>query len=1362
MRSSFVFQRPARTLMAGLLALLSVLGARAAFAAEPPWPAEPFALGPAEMLRLADSVPVPDGADAHLLLDEKRFVFDEQRRETSRHWRIYEIHTPAGVELLGDLVAVWRPWNQQRPTVRARVITPDGRDHPLDPQTLTEVPAYETQQGVSSGLRMLVAPLPVVAPGVLVEIEREVTETAPFFDGGSVTRSPFASSVPAHRFRLVVESPENLPLRFITELLPAIEPRTEELAGRRRWTYEGGPFDAFEPFEPFTPGETPLIPVVGFSTGESWAAVARRYAEVVDEQIGGAALESLAQDITRGAETRRERIESIHGWLRTAVRYSGLPFGESGLVPGPPAETLERGYGDCKDQSALLVAMLRAAGISAHVALLSIGPGRDVRATLPGLGDFDHAIIHIPGDPGWWIDPTDEFARTGELPVANQGRLALIAAPGTTGLEPTPDAASADNRQIVTTEIHLRDMDEPRITETSRLTGSIERQYRQFFQQSKRSDLQDYLEERARTALGSERLERWEHSEPTDLTTAFELRLETEGCTQVATTIAEVAVFIHPAGSTTDRLPGILTGDLDDTERELTKRSFIDIGDEPRRHDLVLPEPFVCETRFRIFPPAGYRPLSVPEPEVSHLGPATLSTASEVSDDGVVEVTRRFDSGKRRLRPEEVDALRRRVRELRAAEPVAVRFEHVGETLLAAGEVGEALTELRRLAALEPRRALPRTRVARALLAAGLGAAARREARAAVELEPDLEWAHQALGFVLSHDLCGRYHAEGFDRDGAATAYRKAKEVNPDEGAHRYSLAITLEVDADGQIFGSGASLDEAIAEYRSLRDELGVTDYEADLLLALVMAGRFEEVEELARDMEPSIQQNAALLAAVAARAGPAAVAREAARLRDVTQRQEALVGAGFLFLHLRRYPEAAELFEVAAGGQVDPALAVALDVFRGIRRWQEVLLPDDDPRGVVQRQFIDLLEDDRGTEVVPEALDQLAQAIGLSMENLRDLALSAQTITTEEGDETLGYRVRSVIGTDLQEEPSVQHRFVTRSAGRYLVLSGGPELGVEASKHLNLGNRGAARQWLDWALEVVPQRPVEDVFDQHPFHRFWPEGSDANPETIRYAAASLVAFGDQAEAAIPTLRAGRDEARSGEERLSFDLGLARAYWRLNRHEDLLPIARRWLAEKPDSEVAFHYSLKALRGLQRWRDFRQVAQRRLKQLPGDRPAVRALAELALLKGDLEGTIRRFREIVKLGLATPGDLNNLAWSSLASSRLDEETVEHAEEAARRSGARPTLHTLASVYAAMGRNREARDTMWKAMLAGRNPIHHEDWLVWGRIAENYDLQEVAREAYRKVQPPRRDSIDSSYNLAQGRLEKLAGTPDPGNT
>ena len=53
----------------------------------------------------------------------------------------------------------------------------------------------------------------------------------------------------------------------------------------------------------------------------------------------------------------------------------------------------------------------------------------------------------------------------------------------------------------------------------------------------------------------------------------------------------------------------------------------------------------------------------------------------------------------------------------------------------------------------------------------------------------------------------------------------------------------------------------------------------------------------------------------------------------------------------------------------------------------------------------------------------------------------------------------------------------------------------------------------------------------------------------------------------------------------------------------------------------------------------------------------------------------------------------------------------------------------------------------------NRMADNDWYVLGRIAEDYNLDDVAAELYRKVQRPKRPWADDAYNLAQWRLKMV---------
>src|SRR5262249_12023900 len=145
----------------------------------------------------------------------------------------------------------------------------------------------------------------------------------------------------------------------------------------------------------------------------------------------------------------RKIADALLAYIHREVRYTGVEFGDASIVPRTPSETLQRRYGDCKDQALLLVGLLRAAGVAANVAVLRASNTDDIDPTMPGLRRFNHAIVYVPA-AALWIDPSNEFARAGELPSWDRNRWALVADAGTRAPVRTPDAPLATNRVVET------------------------------------------------------------------------------------------------------------------------------------------------------------------------------------------------------------------------------------------------------------------------------------------------------------------------------------------------------------------------------------------------------------------------------------------------------------------------------------------------------------------------------------------------------------------------------------------------------------------------------------------------------------------------------------------------------------------------------------------------------------------------------------------------------------------------------------------------------------------------------------------------------------------------------------------------
>jgi tetratricopeptide (TPR) repeat protein len=123
------------------------------------------------------------------------------------------------------------------------------------------------------------------------------------------------------------------------------------------------------------------------------------------------------------------------------------------------------------------------------------------------------------------------------------------------------------------------------------------------------------------------------------------------------------------------------------------------------------------------------------------------------------------------------------------------------------------------------------------------------------------------------------------------------------------------------------------------------------------------------------------------------------------------------------------------------------------------------------------------------------------------------------------------------------------------------------------------------------------------------------------------------------------------------------------------------------------------------------------------------------------------------------DWNNFAWDSLVADKITPAAVQAAQPATSltQNNAGDMLHTLASIYAEIGKVSEARAVLLKAMDAdGMEQPTPDFWYVFERIAEQLGEFKTAEADYKKLEKPK-DNFQlstSTYILAQRRLKILS--------
>lgn len=1347
-----------------------------------PWAGPHFSGDAKAIYDAASAITTPLGTDALVLDEQEHYSFDSDGKQIYTHYLIYKIFTSKGAEQWDSVTVHWEPWHDARPTIRARVITKDYEVHALDEKAITDSPAHEEENETYGDQRVLRAPLPAIAPGVVVEEERTVREMAPFFAAGVVARAYVGREVPVHHMRVDVEAPSSLPLQYETRLLgDAAKPHRSEANGKVNLIFEFGPLEALENSEPFLPSDVPEFPSIGFSTGKSWNNIASEYSGIVEKQIAGANVKALVTKLIAGQTTRDEKAAAILDYLNHEVRYTGVEFGENSIVPHSPTETLKQKYGDCKDKSSLLVTMLRAAGIPAYVALLDAGFGEDISPTLPGMGMFDHAIVYVPGSPDLWIDTTDEYARLGQTPNADQGRLALVARPETEGLIKTPVATSSENLVVEKREFYLAENGPARVVEITEPRGSFESQYRSYYADKDNDERKKGLTDYVQVQYLAEKLDRMDRSDPGDFSKQFELTLETlkarRGYTELQSAVAAIRLE-----SLFDRLPEQLR------QREPEQEKNPDPDAKPKRKrtaDYQLQAAYATEWQYTIVPPAGFRPKPLPPNIKMNAGPAVLTEEFSTGANGTVHARLLFDTVKSRLTVAEATELRNQVAQWRSAEATLIQFEPTAQALFKEGKMREGFQSYRELIALHPKEAVHHLQIADALLQAGLGEAAREEARKAVKLEPQSVLAQKTLADVLEYDVVGRKFRPGSDYAGAEAAFRAAEQLDRDDHAITANLAILLEYNHEGQRYGVGAPLKEAVAVYRRLTaDQLGKVGLQNNLAFALFYAGQFADAEKEGRTLNP--QLNALIVACEAAQNGPQAGLAEANRRTSSDEdRKQMLRTAGEMLMNTRNYPPAAELMAAGASGDDATRTEAMAAALRKARRHEDIVSTND-PAGVATQSILMLAKREMSKQKILDLSshnarkvmdqmdpDEMAKSldgsrvfrssmarIGSSPDVAMDLLMQLMEVKTE-GNDASGYRVHVKMagGKSLT-------LFVVKEDGGYKALDATEKpnaIGLEALDRVNAGNLEGARVLLDWVRDDQHLEGGDDPLAGRAFPRLWTKGKEADATAMKLAAAGiLVQTAPTAKEGVALLEAMRPQVTEDAVKLNIDLALAEGYEALEQYGKLLPVATELRKQYPDSRRAFLMQSSALRGLRRYAQAEQLAHDRLTRFPEDVDGMRDLVRTAAAREDYQLAYERTKEVMKLDKSDASDKNQSAWYALFTGKVSNEDVETALAAAQANqNDGNILHTLGCIYAEVGKTKEAREALVRAMdLGNLDDPNDAFWYAFGRVAEQYGEIDIARADYERVNKPKKtiQVPSSSFRLAQIRMKAMRTDKD----
>ncbi|MBI3474419.1 MAG: hypothetical protein HY010_01710 [Acidobacteria bacterium] len=1123
------------------------------------------------------------------------------------------------------------------------------------------------------------------------------------------------------------------------------------------------------------------MPGIMFTTGTSWQSVATEYARQTEEKLRLADVQPLMSKIEGRQKSREKLIRSIVAVLHNNVRYTGVEFNESSLIPQFPAETLKRRYGDCKDKAALLVAMLRSAGIAANLALLESGPGLDVDPDLPGMGVFDHAIVYVPAsgsDPEIWIDATSQYSQVGILPWADYGRHALVVSAGTNKLTQTPELTADRVIHRESREFTMAEYGPAKIVETNEDIGPGDADSRDYYLGDSKQ-LRKQAEKYVSDMYLADSLTSLERGNLADL--------EKQGLVTYIASGRRGNTYLDSA-TMAIRIEGLFSSlptFFRTAEDKQNEKADAANGEKPRTADWWI-NPFTSEWNYKVIAPLGFKVRALPPDKTEPIGSLTLSQKYSSNSDGtIVTAVLRMENAQRRLTVAEAKLLRDAVVKASNRDAIFINFDHVGHSLLASGNIKEGLASYEKIAAQHPKEALHKAQLARALLAAGLAERARTVALEGTQLEPNSFIAFNTLGHVLKHDLVGRIMKHGMDYKGAVAAYRKAITLDPKDKDTRADLALLLEYDAEGVRYNDIVSLKQSVEVLRDLKklDEEFERSYEDNILYDLWYTGDYDGILAYAATLPATEVRKGLIVAATTLRESTEVALKKSLEMTPNDQsRNKILDNAAAVLIRARKYPEAAAILSAAASEQGDEPRTRRVAIVSKTRPYTEVSVDPSKPSSVVLRLFGQLLS---GTMKLPEYKSMLyggvqsngelpdekqfqelmsklkvqLSATGSPLVNIADTVVSNMRCTVD-GDDASGYKL-----TIESPGAAAQEFFVAREGGEYKILGYSLEstetdtegLAPIILAELKQQNLAAARVWLDRARDRIHTSSGDDPLSGALFPAFWTKGQEADANAMRTAALVLLPS-KQAGPYLADLKAARDTAKTDMDRKRLTLVIAYVDSAIENWPELLSTSEEIVKAEPSSIRAFNLVTIAYRRLQRYDDWDKLVQEKRKKYPDELAYVRSAAELAVSRGQPEKSLEIAKSIIDKGKATATDLNLYAWYALfLPTPVNDETLQIAHRASEltQNNNFSILHTVACAYAEAGKPVVAREYLLKAMDAAHlQEPESAVWLGFALIAEQYGITDAAQTMYRRVEKAKFEYAGSNYALAQQHLATLS--------
>jgi hypothetical protein len=471
-----------------------------------------------------------------------------------------------------------------------------------------------------------------------------------------------------------------------------------------------------------------------------------------------------------------------------------------------------------------------------------------------------------------------------------------------------------------------------------------------------------------------------------------------------------------------------------------------------------------------------------------------------------------------------------------------------------------------------------------------------------------------------------------------------------------------------------------------------------------------------------------------------------------------------------LRRYPDALTFFQAATRATTIPEAASLLQVISPLKRYEDAMLPDTDPRSVEQKLFVLLFREESPSReklqelltFVPNTADwgddlesvrkealwgfrQLVE-LGFTRENIVDMTLSELKLD-KDGDDAHGYRIS---GAEMRA--TMPTMFVVREGSAYKIIGSTDSMEGIGRKVLDLLKQkdlSDAQWWLDHS---VPSMQTGGDGWLPAAHGLWSgtvaatRGADA----ARIAAASMIGHYEGSAEAIAILKEAYPKASNAIEKSQIDQALCETYTKGKQWKDLTTTARRLMTSKTFTGAGFQFLMRALEEQKDWRDLETAALEQTKNKEQQRDAWKYVAVARIALGNGSGAAEAIERFKSSGAGSEG-VELAAWNEIRQKKVSQDTLDSLKKVDGPAGIRDQ-YLVALLELQLQKTEEAQEALKQAVqTANVDSLDARAWVIYGGLCEQYGFLDAAKLAWARAR-----SSKAAAREAQWALMTLEGS------